>query len=255
MKTPRLNVPIVLVHGLLGFGELRVGNRQVACYFPGIPEHFRAAGNRVFLARVSPTGSIAQRAAQLKDYLNQVSPHEPVHIIAHSMGGLDARYLISRLGMAKRVLTLTTLGTPHHGSAFADWSIHRLEGMFRPLLEFIGLPSEAFYELTTERCRLFNCEVPDAPNVRYFSVAGQISLSWPAPEWQLSQRIVAAAEGPNDGVVSIASATYGELCDIWEGDHVSLVNQKSLSARAFGRWHDRIPQYTALLHRLADAGF
>src|SRR5262249_5187529 len=38
-----------------------------------------------------------------------------VHVFAHSMGGLDARYMISRLGMAKRVLSLTTIATPHRG--------------------------------------------------------------------------------------------------------------------------------------------
>jgi len=40
------------------------------------------------------------------------------------MGGLDSRHAISlRLGLAERVLTLTTLGTPHRGTAFADWGV------------------------------------------------------------------------------------------------------------------------------------
>ena len=52
------------------------------------------------------------------------------------MGGLDARYLISRLGMADRVLSLTTLGTPHRGTSFADWGVSRLQRYLRPLLEF-----------------------------------------------------------------------------------------------------------------------
>ena len=46
---------------------------------------------------------------------------EPVNLIAHSMGGLDARYLISRLGMADQVRSLTTISTPHRGSFMADW--------------------------------------------------------------------------------------------------------------------------------------
>jgi len=36
-----------------------------------------------------------------------------VHLFAHSMGGLDARHMITHLGMANRVRTLTTIGTPH----------------------------------------------------------------------------------------------------------------------------------------------
>ena len=47
-----------------------------------------------------------------------------VVIIAHSMGGLDARYMISRLGMDDRVTALVTITTPHRGSPYADWCLH-----------------------------------------------------------------------------------------------------------------------------------
>ena len=39
------------------------------------------------------------------------------------MAGLDARYMISKLGMADKVATLVTIGTPHRGSYFADWGV------------------------------------------------------------------------------------------------------------------------------------
>jgi triacylglycerol esterase/lipase EstA (alpha/beta hydrolase family) len=42
-----------------------------------------------------------------------------VHIIAHSMGGLDARHLIVDIvTMADKVGTLATIGTPHLGTSF-----------------------------------------------------------------------------------------------------------------------------------------
>lgn len=44
-----------------------------------------------------------------------------LNIIAHSMGGLDARYYaISWLGLAERVASLTTIGIPHLGTPLAD---------------------------------------------------------------------------------------------------------------------------------------
>src|SRR5262245_16626135 len=140
---PKLRAPVVLVHGLLGFDRLRVAGLTVANYFPGIVECLQAAGNRVLVPTLSPTGGVADRAWQLKSFLERESPAEPVHLLAHSMGGLDARYMISKLGMAHRVLTLTTLGTPHQGSPFADWGLERLERLVRPALDFLSIPSQA----------------------------------------------------------------------------------------------------------------
>src|SRR5437660_11936146 len=100
MTIPILRSPIVLVHGLLGYDRLQVGGWTLSRYFSDIPEYLSAAGNRILVARVHPTGSIAHRAGQLKAFLDQEVPHDPVHIFAHSMGGLDSRYLISRLDMA-----------------------------------------------------------------------------------------------------------------------------------------------------------
>src|SRR5207245_1759279 len=99
----------------------------LANYFPGIVELLQAGGNRVFAPALSPTCSIAQRACELRQFLLNHCPHERVHLFAHSMGGLDARYLISRLEMAEQVASLTTIGTPHRGSPFADWGIRAME--------------------------------------------------------------------------------------------------------------------------------
>lgn len=255
MIVPCLRSPIVLVHGLLGFDQLRMAVWPVFDYFPGIPEMLRAAGNRVLVASLSPTAGVAERAGQLKSFLEREAPGESVHLISHSMGGLDSRYLISRLGMAERVRTLTTIGTPHRGSPFADWGIRRFQRLVTPLLEMFNIQRQAFYDLTTTSCRGFNEQTPDAPGVRYFSVAGRFEPDWLSPEWQLPYHIIKHAEGSNDGLVSVASATYGESCEMWDGDHASLINWPHPVAQARGRWQERTPQYAALVRRLADAGF
>jgi triacylglycerol lipase len=251
---PRLRAPIVLVHGLFGFDRLHVGPWTLFEYFRGIPAALRAGGNRVLVPQLSPTGGVAARAGQLAQFLDREAPHEPVHLITHSLGGLDSRYLISRLGMARRVLSLTTVGTPHRGSPFADWSVRRFAPLLRPALDFFGLQYQAFFDLTVAHCRRFNEEVPDAPGVRYFSVAGRLRLSWRTPNWWLSARVVERHEGPNDGVVSVASATWGESRDVWEGDHMELVNwPRPLAAQS--RNAERIAGYVTLVQRLADTGF
>jgi len=77
---------------------------------------------------------------QIEAYLEQ-EQEQKVHVIAHSMGGLDARHALFNFKDAKfheKVASLTTVATPHHGSPAAD-AVVRLLG-FEPPQE---LASEA----------------------------------------------------------------------------------------------------------------
>ena len=255
MSIPTLRSPIVLVHGLLGFSCLELAGAKFANYFRGIPELLAPTGNRVLTPALPLTGSVEDRAKRLKDAITEHVGTEPVHIIAHSMGGLDARYMISRLDMGSRVLTLTTLGTPHRGSSFADWGVNRFERIVKPFLDTIGMPTQAFYDLTRARCKAFNDTVKDVDTVRYFSIAGKHDGHILHLEWLLPYQIVLKEEGENDGLVSVASATYGEHCDVWQGDHLSLVNRLNPISLSRGLCQERSPRYAALLRRLADEGF
>src|SRR5262245_11700097 len=88
---PKLEAPIVLVHGLCGFDRRYAFRRPVVDYFPGVRQRLEASGNRVYAPRVRATAGVVERAADLKRFLDHELP-EPVHIVGHSMGGLDARY-------------------------------------------------------------------------------------------------------------------------------------------------------------------
>jgi triacylglycerol lipase len=255
MTIPTLRTPIVLVHGLLGFHKIELVGVTLVDYFRGVSPVLTAAGNRILIPLLSPTAGIAERASQLKDFILTHSPGEPVHIIGHSMGGLDARYMISCLDMGSKVLTLTTLGTPHRGTSFADWGVHRFERIVKPLLDTLGMPYQAFYDLTRPNCKAFNEKVLDVPGVKYFSIAGKHDGHLLHPEWLLPYSVVARHEGDNDGIVSIASASYGEVCDVWDGDHMVLVNWFNPLHRLRGLWKDPAERYGAILRRLADLGY
>jgi triacylglycerol lipase len=235
-----------LVHGLLGFDRVKVGPFTVLRYFPGIEDALIDAGHRVAVPSLSKTRSVAHRADELKKFIGDTFTNERVHIIAHSMGGLDARYMITRLGMHDRVRSLTTVGTPHRGSTFADWALRRFGRTAKPLLHLWGIPTEAFDDLTAEKCNRFNEDVPDVTGVRYFSVAGRCPRRLLSPMWWPAASIV-EGEGPNDGVVSVASATYGESCEVWDGDHMNLVNRPN--PRASG-WGHRPSDYLRLVERV-----
>jgi len=70
---------------------------------------------------------LIQLSTAFRDVLDTVSANDPqqfgsknISILAHSMGGLIARYYMTKLGGTGRVSKLITLGTPHHGTPIAN---------------------------------------------------------------------------------------------------------------------------------------
>jgi triacylglycerol lipase len=225
-------IPIVLHHGLLGFGDIGIGPVKLA-YFRGIDRALTSRGHPLVISRVHPTGPIELRARQLKENilrgLKQADrEREPVIIVAHSMGGLDARYMISKLGMDDRVAALLTITTPHRGSPYADWCLEnlgkRLGGL--KLMKFLGLDVRAISDLTTENCRRFNRTIKNSPRVQYFSVSAARPWHRVPPFAVHAHRIIAAAEGENDCLVSVRSSTWGDHLGVWPADHFHTVNHR-----------------------------
>ncbi|KAG0380832.1 hypothetical protein BGX24_004376 [Mortierella sp. AD032] len=116
--------PIVLCHGLFGFDKLgpeTIPHLQIH-YWKGIQKALTKLGAKVVVASVPKTGSIKKRAEALHRMLTDTMEGMHVNFLAHSMGGLDCRYLISHIQDRNyHVKSLTTLSTPHRGSPFMDW--------------------------------------------------------------------------------------------------------------------------------------
>lgn len=246
-----LKHPVILVHGLFGFDTWKVAGWEAMTYFRGIGEAMKARGLRVAAPRLSPMGGVVQRAEQLVAFVKEQFPQERLHFIAHSMGGLDTRYALSQLGLGDQVVSLTTIGTPHRGTTAADIGVSRLERFVKPWLQYLNIPHDAFYDLMTEKCAAFNEKVLDVPGVRYFAVAGRNQGGWLSPEWWVPHGVVSFREGDNDGIVSVRSACHHYEHELWEGDHLSLVNWPNPRAIAQGIWRARQDQYWKLVERLA----
>ncbi|KAJ2750330.1 hypothetical protein IWQ56_007057, partial [Coemansia nantahalensis] len=91
-------------------------------YWRGIREALESIGAKVVTARVPGTGGVRERAHQLDTLLDSRLASATVNIVGHSMGGLDARYLITHIvPKTYSVASLTTVCTPHRGSPFMDW--------------------------------------------------------------------------------------------------------------------------------------
>jgi triacylglycerol lipase len=246
--------PIVLHHGLFQ-GNVGIGSVKRAT-FKGIDKALIAAGFPVFVSSVHPTAGVEKRARQLKQWLLSIrSQHDSqkVILIAHSLGGLDARYMLTKLDMDKYVQTLVTVSTPHRGSPFADWCVENFAKKLNcfSLVRRLGWDIEAFEDLTTERCARFNEKIRNVPGVSYYSISASRPRSQMPAIAVHPWTIVRKAEGPNDGLVSVQSAKWGKHLGTWRVDHWQTINRHyGLAARRDG---DISPRYVALLKSLHSA--
>jgi triacylglycerol lipase len=222
-RQPRLRYPIVLAHGAFGFDQIKVAGRRHV-YFRGVPERLRAMGVEVHRPRVPPVGSVEVRAKRLASAVRAL-PAKKVNLIAHSMGGIDARYAICRLGLADRVATLTTIGTPHLGTPLADLGmsfLRRFRLLFRGLVDV-----NAFVDLTSEKMFTFNGEMPDASQVAYASIVGRGERGAMNPLLWASHLYLNECAGANDGIVPATSQRWGEVLREIQADHWAQVGWSS----------------------------
>jgi pimeloyl-ACP methyl ester carboxylesterase len=103
--------PILLVHGM-------IDNRSIFTLLRrGL---VRRGFGRVASINYSPlTTDVRVAAARLAEEVEALvaeTGYERIHVVGHSLGGLIARYYVTRLGGDARVHTLVTLGTPHGGT-------------------------------------------------------------------------------------------------------------------------------------------
>jgi triacylglycerol lipase len=238
---------IILTHGLLGFDTLPVLHVD---YFNGIREHLESRFQaRILVAQVPPARGIDVRGDELKREILKalgqtgtppiLDPEKKVHIIAHSMGGLDGRYLLSPANpgnIADRVCSLTTIGTPHQGSPLADLCESFADGESKiPLVGTIeevirGIADkfhwlDGLHDLTAEPIRKFNDTYIDNPRLNYFCVAGSgragslKTSKWLLPAYGYLAKV---AGGENDGMVPVSSALrvgWEAITPPWPADH------------------------------------
>lgn len=258
--------PLLMVHGVF-FRDFKYFN-----YWGRIPAGLEAAGATIYYGNHQSAASVADSGKELADRILEIVREtgcQKVNIIAHSKGGLDSRYAISRLGMDKYVASLTTINTPHRGCVFADYLLNKIPqsakdkvaDTYNAALKKVGDENPDFIsavtDLTASSCESFNREVPDAEGVYYQSVGSKLNVaSGGRFPLNFSHHLVKYFDGPNDGLVAETSFPWGEdytfltttgKRGISHGDMIDLnrENIKDFDVREY---------YVMLVNRLKEKG-
>jgi len=261
----RTKYPLLLVHGV-GFRDFRYFN-----YWGRIPRELARNGARVYYGHQEAWGTIEANAAMLKAKIEEIREEnqcDKVNIIAHSKGGLDARYLISGLHMGDYVASLTTINTPHHGSALVDFLKRMPDWLYRSICEridhyFMAIGDKdpdtytASWQLSCAYAREFNEKYPNADGVYYQSYTSLMKhgcSSWLLciPYW-----ILRRLDGPNDGLVTEESARWTNFHDVVVNRYMRGISHADIIdlPREDYRGFQVLEFYNQIVQELARKGF
>ena len=258
--------PIIMVHGI-GFRDLKFFN-----YWGRMPRLLKQNGATIYYGHQNAWGTIEENAAKIAQTIDLALSEtgaDKVNIIAHSKGGLDSRYLISRMGYADKVASLTTMSTPHRGSALIDLLNRLPDGCYRLIAgcfdkSFSKVGDEkpdcyhASKQLAPAYCETFNEQTPDSPSVYYQSytsvMRGMLSDSLLSVPYLFMQLL---CHEKNDGLVTVSSAKWGDFKGVFENQkrrglsHGDMIDLKREDIRGF----DILEKYIQIVEDLKKRGF
>ncbi len=210
--------PIVLVHGMV------LKDFKLFRAFRKIKDNLLEENIKVYVTNQDGIGSINNNAKQLKEEILEILKKEnvdKVNIIAHSKGGLDSRYMISKLGMEDHVASLTTLSTPHHGSKLSS----KLLTMPKWCAKFLAFFINLFYKICKDKnpdiltlghqlkddtMINFNNEVLNSSKVYYQSYSSDLNNKKSFLMF-IPHLITKHLENVStDGIVSVESSVWGD---------------------------------------------
>lgn len=263
--------PVLLIHGM-GY---RNGKRIK--YWGRIPGVLEEHGILVFHTFQDSNGSLEgnarQVAAELDNVLQQTGA-DKVNIIAHSKGGLEARYLISSMGYGSKVASLTTLATPHNGSITVDRLMKFPDGLIRfgckcadLWYRIMGDKEPATYQairiFRTSYMEQFNSHNQDMPDIYYQSYAFIMDSVFSDFLMWFPYLVVRFFEGENDGLLTPDSTKWTNFRGVYRGNSrrgISHCDEVDLRRRRFTkRQGDGISDitlfYLNIVSELAERGF
>ena len=273
--TRQLKYPVMLVHGMS-----RRDDRWLK-YWGRIPKALEQSGCRIYFSGQDCNAVIEHNADFLAGRIKEIledSGASKINVIAHSKGGVDIRRCISKYHLEDCVASITTIGTPHHGSKALDrvfqmrrWFVRLVSFTSNIWMRIYGDSQPDFYHImtdfTTEAAARFNEENPLPEGVYCQSFAfvadhakGNYLLSIP-------RNFIKRIEGESDGLVTPASAQWGNFRGIVRSttrrgvshwDEIDLKHQplsKNVATESMFRISDITDFYSLLAKELAEKGF
>lgn len=244
-QTVYLNHPVLLCHG---YGAIASLVKPSPLY--DIAMLLRTHHVTAFAPNIVPYAKIETRAKSWVHLINRLTEQKSVdkiNIIAHSMGGLDIRYALAKLDIAPKVVSFTSISTPHLGTSLAELTLKTPEAIRDKLADFLDWMGDRIYPHTksdsvgsaaqlTRRyiTEEFNPNITNVPGVPYYSYSSAVGKGTAHPikvMGRYQNNYIYDQEGLNDGMVSVESAQWGEHIKTGNLSHLEQMHVRIKSDR------------------------
>lgn len=237
----RLKHPVLLCHGYGAFASLI---KPAPLY--DIALWMRSHGVLAFAPNIVPYATIETRAREWEALIKELADYHDYpkfNIVAHSMGGLDMRYAISRLDVAGYVESYTSVSTPHRGTSLAELVLRAPDSVQEKLGDFFDWMGDRVYPRTKSDAigsvrqltrsyiaGTFNSDIKNLESIPYYSYSAAIGKGTDQPietVTRFQNLHIFNNEGPNDGFVSVESAKWGEHIETSPLSHLEQMNLRT----------------------------
>ena len=234
----RLNHPVLLCHG---YGAIASLVKPAPLY--DVAMLMRGHSTLAFAPNIVPYAKIETRAARWVRLMHKIKEQtgaDKLNIVAHSMGGLDIRYALSKLDADRHVHSFTSVCTPHRGTSLAELALNTPTGIRDKIGDFLDWMGDRVYPTTKSDTMgsvgqltrqyltdIFNPDVKDVPDIPYYSYSSAVGKGT-AHSIKVITRYqnnhIFENEGLNDGMVSVASSKWGEHIKTENLSHLEQMN-------------------------------
>ena len=266
-----LKYPVLMVHGM-GFRD-----RKYLNYWGRIPGKLEKAGCKVFYGKQDSSASAETNAEFLVKRIDEIlkkTGAERVNVIAHSKGGLDIRCAIAKYDLGKKVASVTTMSTPHHGSITVDKLLKLPDFLVRfaakctdRVFKVLGDEKPDCYNVfnlfTTDEAERFNQKYPDSKDTYYQSYAFTMKSPFGDCFMWFPSLVVWILEGPNDGLLTPRAVSWGDFKGVVQSNsrrgisHCDEVDMRRMrfTRKKGERVSDITEFYLGVVEDLAKKGF
>lgn len=213
-----MKYPVLLVHGMW------FGDDGIFKYWGRVPQKLEEMGCKVFLSGQDVDASIESNGIFVANRIDEILKEtgaDKVNIIAHSKGGLEARYIASTMGYGDKIASITTMQTPHNGSKTVDFLLKLPKFVIKLFCKIVDSwfrfkgdkypdTHTAIYSFKTENAQKFNEENPDMEGIYYQSYAFVMKRFTSDMFLWFTNLVVSIFDGQNDGLLAPASVIWGD---------------------------------------------